>query len=362
MYSFYNAIRLTLLAWGDNINNMKSIKRYSLLFIFMTFVSNSFGQNITSDNPYFVSSVISKNASIDSDDDGSIQISEAEAFTGILHISGATDVSGIEYFKNITGLNIPYGALTTLDVSENTKLTYLNLNDNMVLSLDLSNNLLLDTLICSSNPLTNIDISDNTNITHLDCSYSPITEIDVTNNELLELLDFSGTKITTLDLSNNIALTSLHVHYSSLISLDVSNNTKLITLKCNNNELTNMDITSNPKIKYFYCENNYLINLDLRNGANVYMASNLTIENNYLMCVSVDNAAWADATWSSFKDAGTVFSNDCLVGIEENRMAQSKAVEAYDLIGRKVKLKSRVKGQIYMVRDDNGRTSKQFYR
>jgi len=125
-----------------------------------------------------------------------------------------SDLTGIEDFTALIGLNVKFNQLTSLDVSKNSYLTDFD---------------------CGHNQLTSLDVSQNTALTYLNCG-----------NNLL----------TSLDVSNNTALTTLHCYPNQLTSLDVSQNTALEYLFCDNNQLTSLDISNNTALEYLSCYNN----------------------------------------------------------------------------------------------------------
>jgi RHS repeat-associated protein len=87
-----------------------------------------------------------------------ISVCDAEAKTGMLDASnrGIYDLSGIEYFKNITSLNI---------------------SDNRIISLDLSDNLNLLSLIANNNYLRDLNIGFNTNLTSINLSQNHLSNL-----------------------------------------------------------------------------------------------------------------------------------------------------------------------------------------
>ncbi|MBO5318847.1 MAG: leucine-rich repeat domain-containing protein [Ruminococcus sp.] len=66
---------------------------------------------------------------------------------------GIADLTGVEYFTELTHLFCYGNTLTTLDVSANTALEYLNCTDNALTSIDVSANTALTKLYCEGNPL-----------------------------------------------------------------------------------------------------------------------------------------------------------------------------------------------------------------
>lgn len=242
---------------------------------------------------------------IDTNGDGEIQVSEAlQVYQLQIDNANISDLTGIEYFTNLTNLNCSYNQLTslgtvlslpnltalycnhnqftTLDVSGITTLTQLACNNNSITSLTLNNNLTY--LNCSNNPLGTLDVSALTDLVNLQCNSNSLSNLDVTNlinlqilhcksNLLtslnvstlvnLDRLDFSGNSINTIDLSTLVNLEYLACSQNGLTSLDVSSSPDLIELQCNNNEITSLDVSALNDLKTLYIESNLLTTIDL---------------------------------------------------------------------------------------------------
>ena len=189
--------------------------------------------------------------SIDIDNNGVISCLEAFNYTGILNVAveGISDLTGIEAFTRITGLNCSHNNLTTLDVSNNKALT---------------------TLTCGNNGLSVLDVSENT------------------------------------------ALLSLDVTDNSLTDLDVSKNTDLTALRAGTNELTSLDVSGNTALREVRCDNNELIRLNVANGNNItFNILTKFISNPNLTCITVDDVSYANTYWGAKKDAIASYSLDC---------------------------------------------------
>ncbi|MCG8184071.1 T9SS type A sorting domain-containing protein [Tenacibaculum piscium] len=143
-------------------------------------------------------------STIDTDGDGEICETEAQAYTGYIKINSKsiTDATGLEAFVNITQLNCYNNQLTSLDVSANTVLTYLNCYNNQLTSLDVSANTVLTQLSCSANQLTSLDVSANTVLTKLSCSTNQLTSLDVSTNTVLTQLYCNTNQLTSLNIAN----------------------------------------------------------------------------------------------------------------------------------------------------------------
>ncbi len=212
-------------------------------------------------------------ANFDSNNDGEIEICEAEAVNEMAPaFQDISDYTGIEAFTNLTYFDCQNNfSLTNLDVSHNTLLVFLSCWENSISSLDLSQNILLQTLRCNDNSLSR------------------------------------------LDLSNNTALIELNCGYNNLTNLNVSNNTALTSFQCYSNNISSLDVSHNPDITYFICSNNNLNSLNAANGNNIIMTTdNFNANNNpNLNCIQVDNVAYSDANWSTDIDNTATFSTNC---------------------------------------------------
>ena len=98
------------------------------------------------------------------------------------------DLTGIEYFTELTYLSVDRNSLTTLNISNNKKLQH---------------------LYCAENGLTSLDVSNNPELKDLSCRDNNLTSLDVSNHAVLNIINCSGNSLTSLDVSNCPALISL---------------------------------------------------------------------------------------------------------------------------------------------------------
>lgn len=199
--------------------------------------------------------------------------------TPALNLSGKTltDLSGIEYFINLTGLYLEQTQITTLDVSSLKKLQILRCSGNRSLTaLNVSGLTNLETLECSSTGLTSLDVSglenlqklscdqsyfletlkfgENDRLTELRCSECNLSSLDVSSFTALETLDCSyNQNLTSLTLGNLAALTYLSCYNCQLSKLDVSGLTNLSDLNCEENKLSELDLRKNENLTSLYC-------------------------------------------------------------------------------------------------------------
>lgn len=179
--------------------------------------------------------------------DGQILTADAVAATGTISFAGQgiSDLTGIEAFVNIDGLNVSYNTINVpVDLSNNTALTVVNFEENTALA-----------------------------------------SLDVSNLTLLQSLNIYGTQISMIDVSSSTLLQSINARNASLISLDLSSNSAIVSVDVKNNALTS---------------------LDMRNGNNANVTLFNGDSNPNLTCIFVDDSSEPNlATW--FIDAGSTF-------------------------------------------------------
>ncbi|MEN8194340.1 MAG: T9SS type A sorting domain-containing protein, partial [Bacteroidota bacterium] len=143
---------------------------------------------------------------IDTNYDGEIQVSEAEAITDFLDVNGQfidiTDLTGIEAFINIIDLNVRMNQLTSLDLSQNTLLNILYCSENLLSSLNISQCTVLEELWAGDNQLTSLDLSNNVNLTHIYLYDNLLISLDLTQNIYIEHISVSNNQLTFFDFRN----------------------------------------------------------------------------------------------------------------------------------------------------------------
>jgi len=239
------------------------IKNFTLLlFLFASFSLSAQNINIPDAN---LKKALVDNTDINTNGDGEISESEAEAFTGRINISRKriADLSGIEHFNNITVLWCDNNLLTSLDLSRNTKLTDIYCNNNQLPNIDLSNNPLLIELKCNHNQIEKIDVSKNVNLNKLDCYNNQINNLNLDHNISLVDLQCSNNQIETIDISNNISLAIFYCAGNKLTNLDISKNNNLTNLSCYSNQIRNINLDNNTYLSTLDCHNNQIPSLDI---------------------------------------------------------------------------------------------------
>jgi Leucine-rich repeat (LRR) protein len=295
-------------------------KIYLLLFVLLGISTITNAQTINIPDSNFKgmllnaspSNTIASNSShfaitIDTNGDGEIQLSEAlQVYQLQIMNANISDLTGIEYFANLSNLNCSHNQLTNLDIINTIpNLVTLSCNNNQLTSLTISSLTTLEQLWCNNNLITSLNLTLNNNLIFLDCSNNPLGELDVsalTNLQILRCLsnslsnldvttlinlhtlqcnsnsitslnvntlanlkrlDFSNNAIHSIDLSALINLEYLAGTQNGLTSLNVSSSPDLIELKCENNEISSLDVSTLTNLEKLFINDNLLTTIDL---------------------------------------------------------------------------------------------------
>ena len=300
------------------------------------------------------------NASINTNMDAEIQVSEAAAYTGAINVSqlNITDLTGIEEFVALDYLDCSRNYISGLDVSANIALTYLDCSGNYLPgssgfngynndyvyyldTLDVSANIAITILKCNNNGLLSLNTTGLTALTYIDCSFnsrlyfapmwaapvlyhssSPL--LNFSSNTALTYLNCSSNALSSLDVSENTALTYLdcsNYNWSedeimveggvTLSSLNLSANTALTYLNCIGNVLSSLDLSTCNELTFLDCSYNQLTSLDVKNGNNINIVTFSAFVNPNLSCIEVDDVAWSNSNWANNINATASFSLNC---------------------------------------------------
>lgn len=254
------------------------------LTLFVSFFASAQIVNIPDAN--FKNALLNHNPVIDTNGDGEIQVSEAEAVTEYLNVyqKEISDMTGIEVFVNLQELSCDRNEITELDISQNINLKKLYCNYNDLSELDISNNTNLEVLQCVANNLSSLDTSQNLMIWHMYLASNNLTTIDLSQNANLQSFLAAGNSLTSLDVSQNSELQNLQINGNDITSLDVTSNQNLITLSVYSNNIGSLDITQNPNLEGLFVSQCGLSNLDVSQNFNLI---NLQCSNNNINSLDV---------------------------------------------------------------------------
>lgn len=301
-----------------------------LLFLSVLLSANIFGQNVYIPDANFKAYLVGS-SEINTSGDTEIQVSEANAFTGEIHINSnheVQDIMGIEAFTALTSLyfSAPPEPILSIDLSQNIALKELRLRTLWLTGIDLSQNTELEILAIEYNNMEQLDLSNNTELVFLDCTSSNLTDLNVSHCTKLETLICVHNSLSQIDLSNNTLLQKLNIYYNELTVLNLSMNTELVSLGCGGNALE--------------C-------LNIRNGNNANFTSLYVSGNLNLTCIEVDDANFSTSAWGvSFPG---VYSEDCdnacsisSVGLGVINSSPKTLTQILDLMGRETTFKPNI--------------------
>ncbi|MFK7775229.1 MAG: T9SS type A sorting domain-containing protein [Saprospiraceae bacterium] len=239
------------------------------------------------------------NTNINTNGDTEIQCDEASAFTGNIDAVNLSisDLTGIEAFTEITGLNCWNNNISNVDLSQNPKLLNLTFTTNNLSSLDLSNQPLLETLDLAGNNISSLDVSIFPNLTHLNASGNNLQNINLTNNINLVNLYIANNSITTVDISQNPDLETLDISHLTIGS--------------------ELDLSGYTNLSKVFVENTGITKLNIANGNNTNFTFFNATNNPSLTCVQVDDVAWSTTNWADWNEIDDVdlFNANCSGGI-----------------------------------------------
>ncbi len=288
----------------------------------------------------FKSALINHSPTIDTNNDGEIQCGEAEAYTGGLGIreKEIKDLTGIEYFTNITTVSCALNQLTEIDLSNNTKVTHFWCEQNLSLkSINVLGCTDLIKLWCYSNQLTTLNISNNPNLQTLYCGKNKLEFLDISNNLVLETLDATGNPLsqgilTKNELQQNRNI-SQRIQQNNIISF--KNYPLLDSLNLSNTGITNLNLTHNTNLSYLKCDN----------------TDNLTT-------IYVPSIAAAESNENFIKDQDDIWTEIVLSVFENEVTTRKHIIKAYNLQGTEVPINT--KGQLIILLYSDGTTHKFF--
>lgn len=207
----------------------------------------------------------------DRDNNGSLSKSERSVSTLSWSRSSIENPAGIEYFPNLTRLDIDSNKITSIDLSKNTKLETVYIKSNKLESINVTGLTYLRLLSAEYNQLQQIDLSTNTKLSELRLGSNPLTSLNLSKNNALQELLLDRTCLTSLDLSNNTNLKEVNCSGESyaastnpkISTLTLGNLPKLQTLSCNYNAISKLDVSGCTGLKSLSCTNNQLTQLNV---------------------------------------------------------------------------------------------------
>ncbi len=201
---------------------------------------------------------------IDSNADGEIQVSEAEAIYGLnLSTAGISDLSGLEYFVNLYSLELWNNNVSTINLQAQTQLTFLNIMDNHVTDLNSIGAPNLTKMWFQNNLVTTIDFSNWPALEEVEGDNNPLTSLEIINHDILKIVSMKNCDITSLSLHDSPGLINVMVQNNEINDVAVSGLPIIVQLQLENNQISTIDLSQVPSMTQLMITNNLLTSLNL---------------------------------------------------------------------------------------------------
>ena len=176
-----------------------------------------------------------------------------------------SDLTGLEVFAELEGLNLARNSLSKVDLSPFKKLSAFSCAANeSIKKLDFSGLNELAYIDCRNTGIKKLDVSALPNLTVLYCDNTQLTELDIAKNKTLKNLSCQDLKLKNLDVVADLTeLQAIDCSGCGLKKLDVSKLTNLVNLDCSDNQLKELNISACKELWNLNCNNNQLEKLDL---------------------------------------------------------------------------------------------------
>ena len=188
-------------------------------------------------------------------------------------------------------------------------------NDEYVTTANIDTVTLLDISVQGISDLTGIQ--DFVSLMGIDCSGNNLSYLDLSNKQSLMAVLCVQNQLTSINLNACPMLMQLSCDFNQLTELDLSDNFNLRALECGINYITELDLSNNPNLEELHCPENLLNCLNLKSGGNqnIYHITADTQDTVALSCVEVDDLAYSNNNWINnsnfYFDIGVSFSENC---------------------------------------------------
>ncbi|QCX01642.1 T9SS type A sorting domain-containing protein [Aggregatimonas sangjinii] len=230
--------------------------------------------------------------------DGSVPTASIAVVTDLNVVQkDINSLEGIQDFTSLENLSAALNQLSSVDLSNNSRLTFVELGNNQLTQVNLSGSPLLTNLNLYNNNLQTLDISNLPALVRLAAENNALTELDISQNpEMFDLL-LTGNPIRNLNTFQNPRLLALRIGDSQIEALDLSQNMELRLLEAPNGNLNRLNLKNG---------NNTILN-----GQGI-VGNPVDVSNNpNLSCIQVDNVVFSENNPGWIKDATASYSEDC---------------------------------------------------
>lgn len=214
------------------------------------------------------------------DGSGYYSLEQAAAYDGEIDLSRVeevTDITGIEYFKNLTSLVGEDAYFGDFNIGALKNLTFLRIVNTSVSELDFTGLDKLEKVYVSRNKITKLNLAQNPNLRILYCDCNELTSLDLTGCTGLEDLVCSLNNISSLTIPD-CPLVTFSAHSNPLTSIDLSGVVKTLDLvSLSGCQLTSLNLEGASKLTYLECSDNPLTSAPIITGCT--KLESLRIEN-----------------------------------------------------------------------------------
>ena len=203
---------------------------------------------------------------IDTNANGEIDYSEAEVVSSLnLANSNISDLSGIEYFFNLTSIDFSNNNISSAGFNFEF-IAEIIANDNPLTFLGIGDVAPLIQLSISNTLLDALDVAGRTSLIGITAGNVPLQWINVNGCTSLQFIQISNTPIVGIDLSTCSSLNNAYLVGNQLDGLLLPEDSVLQILNVSSNEILSLDVTGQPQLQLLDCQLNNMTSLDLSNS------------------------------------------------------------------------------------------------
>jgi hypothetical protein len=242
---------------------------------------------------------------IDSNNDGEIQVSEAQAIKWLdVSNSNISNISGIEAFINLEHLSCLSNQLTSINIQNLTNLVQFNCSNNQLTSLNLQSLTNLKSVWCSDNQISNLNLQGLLNLRLLNANNNQLAQINIEDLESLEILFIQNNLLTNFSAHDLTNLNSIICSYNQINSISVQGLLNLEYFRCNSNQLTSLNVDELTKLKELDCDSNFITTLNVENLSKLEY---LKCSSNQLLSLFLKNGNESSCTLDFFSNPNLNF-------------------------------------------------------
>lgn len=222
-------------------------------FSVLVCLSSAKAQVVQFADPNFKQALINKK--IDTNNDGEIQLSEAQKVTKLyLENVPFSSMEGIRSFTNLAEFGTYKNKIRQVDLHNMASLKRLYLIGGDIESLNIKGCSNLEHLSMIGNKLTDIDFTSFKKLTELSLSYNLLSKIEIINFPELQAVNLADNKISSFRIEGCPKLQSLLIRKNNISgNLDLTSFPELRTFSADNNPLAAVNIRGLKKLESFAC-------------------------------------------------------------------------------------------------------------